>query len=311
MTSQYRSFLTFFICPITLVSTHHLSLFLMIHISRMECQFHELTYMKASLELMDVKEEIDHLIRERHVLDQKIEAKNREQNELTEKCMRHIRVLKRKGMTGDFYCPKKRGVMATPTKTGGSSYAPNYTPSLQMGTPPQAQMGNTSSQGGLWSPINTGQLAQTATGCSPSRFTSFHHTGGLLQHYPPGNKCQQMSPSYHIPTSTPQKPNQSSSGAAVMIVKKKPPRSPYDAGLTDDDLLGYADEVDNYSQAASGRESDNDSGKEGCGSGGKIQGACNTEHSKDVTHDSDKQVKESTLDNGPDSVRRQILQDKQ
>ena len=104
--------------------------------------------MKASLELMDVKEEIDHLIRERHVLDQKIEAKNREQNELTEKCMRHIRVLKREGMTGDFYCPKKRGVMATPTKTGGSSYAPNYTPSFQMGTPPQAQMGNTSSQGG-------------------------------------------------------------------------------------------------------------------------------------------------------------------
>ena len=39
----------------------------------MECQFHELTYMKASLELMDVKEEIDHLIRERHVLDQKID----------------------------------------------------------------------------------------------------------------------------------------------------------------------------------------------------------------------------------------------
>ena len=125
----------------------------MIHISRMECQFHELTYMKASLELMDVKEEIDHLIRERHVLDQKIEAKNREQNELTEKCMRHITVLKRKGMMGDFYCPKKRGVVATPTKTGGSSYAPNYTPSLQMGTPPQAQMGNTSSQGGLWSPL--------------------------------------------------------------------------------------------------------------------------------------------------------------
>ena len=85
----------------------------------------------------------------------------------------------------------------------------------------------------------------------------------------------------------------------------------YDAGLTDDDLLGYADEVDNYSQAASSRESDNDSGKELCESGGKIQGACNTEHSKDVTHDSDKQVKESTLDNCPDSVRRQILQDKQ
>ena len=96
-----------------------------------------------------------------------------------------------------------------------------------------------------------------------------------------------------------------------MIVKKKPPRSPYDAGLTDDDLLDYAGEADNYSQATSGRESDNDSGKEGCGSRGKTQGASNTEHSKNVTHDSDKQVKESTLDNGPESVKRQILQDKQ
>ena len=214
-------------------------------------------------------------------------------------------------MTGDFYCPKKRGVMATPTKTGGSSYAPNYTPSLQMGTPPQAQMGNTSAQGGFWSPINTGQLGQTATGCSPSRFTSFHHTGGLLQHYPPANKCQQMSPRSHIPTSTPQKPNQASLRVPVMIVRKKTPTSPYDAGLTDDNLLDYAGEVDNYSEAASGRASDNDSGNEGCGSEGKTQGACNTEHSKDVTHDSDKQVKESTLDNGPDSVKRQILQDKQ
>ena len=62
----------------------------------MECQFHELAYMKASLELMEVKEEIDHLIRERHVLDQRLEVKNREQNELTEKSMRHIRVLKGK-----------------------------------------------------------------------------------------------------------------------------------------------------------------------------------------------------------------------
>ena len=43
--------------------------------------------------------------------------------------------------------------MATPTKTGGSSYAPNYTPSLQMGTPPQAQMGNTSAQGDFSHPL--------------------------------------------------------------------------------------------------------------------------------------------------------------
>ena len=111
--------------------------------------------------------------------------------ELTEKCMRHIRVLKRKGMTGDFYCPKKRGVMVTPTKTGASSYAPNYIPSPrsydpnyvpppQGVTPPQAQFGNMPPQGSLWSPLRTGQLAPTTPGCSPARFSSFHAMGGLL-----------------------------------------------------------------------------------------------------------------------------------
>ena len=127
----------------------------------MEREYHELSYMKASLELLDVKEEIEHLLKEKNVLDQKLERKSREQNELTEKCMRHIRVLKRKGMTGDFYCPKKRGVMVTPTKTGASSYAPNYIPSPrsydpnyvpppQGVTPPQPQFGNMPSQGKSW-----------------------------------------------------------------------------------------------------------------------------------------------------------------
>ena len=154
----------------------------------MECEYHELSYMKASLELVDVKEEIEHLLKEKYALDQKLERKSREQNELTEKCMRHIRVLKRKGMTSDFYCPKKRGVMVTPTKRGASSYAPNYIPSPrsydpnyvpppQGGTPPQAQFRNMPSQGSLWSPLRTGQLAPTTPGCSPSRFL-----GGLSLH---------------------------------------------------------------------------------------------------------------------------------
>ena len=155
--------------------------------------------MKASLELVDVKEEIEHLLKEKNALDQKLETKSREQNELTEKCMRHIKVLKRKCMTSDFYCPKKRGVMVTPTKTGASSYAPNsqtrassyapnyipsprsydpnYVPPPQDGTPPQAQFGNMPSQGSLWSPLHTGQLAPTTPGCSPSRFSSFHAMG--------------------------------------------------------------------------------------------------------------------------------------
>ena len=82
----------------------------------MEREYHELSYMKASLELVDVKEEIDHLLKEKHALDQKLETKSREQNELTEKCMRHIKVLKRKGMTSDFYCPKKTGCNSNPNK---------------------------------------------------------------------------------------------------------------------------------------------------------------------------------------------------
>ena len=157
----------------------------------MEREYHELSYMKASLELVDVKEEIEHLLKEKNALDQKLERKSREQNELTKKCMRHIRVLKRKGMTGDFYCPKKQGVMVTPTKTGASSYAPNYIPSPrsydpnyipppQGVTPPQAQFGNMPPQGSLWSPLRTGQLAPTTPGCSPARFSSFHAMGGLL-----------------------------------------------------------------------------------------------------------------------------------
>ena len=139
----------------------------------MECEYHELSYMKASLELVEVKEEIEHLMKEKYALDQKLERKSREQNELTEKCMRHIRVLKRKGMTGNFYCPKKRGVMVTPTKTGASSYAPNYIPSPQSGNPTQGQIGNMSSQGSLWSPLHTGQLAQLHQGVVLPGFLCF------------------------------------------------------------------------------------------------------------------------------------------
>ena len=73
----------------------------------MEYQFHKLNYMKSSLELLNVKEEIEGLLHDKHVLEKKIETKIWTQNELTEKCIRHIRVLRKKGMMGDFYCPKK------------------------------------------------------------------------------------------------------------------------------------------------------------------------------------------------------------
>ena len=88
----------------------------------MEYQFHELSYMQSSLNLLQTKDEIEQLLRERHMVDKKLEAKTREQNDLTEKCMRHIRVLRKKGMTGDFYSPKKHGISCTPTKAMSGSF---------------------------------------------------------------------------------------------------------------------------------------------------------------------------------------------
>ena len=108
-----------------------------------EYQFHELSYMQRSLELANMKEEMEGLLIDRHIIDKKLE-KTHEQNDLTEKCVRHLRVLQRKGMTADFYCLKKRGVTATPIKSNGpyatpskphsysSSYAPNFFPSPQV-----------------------------------------------------------------------------------------------------------------------------------------------------------------------------------
>ena len=158
----------------------------------MEYQFHELNYMKSSLELLDVKEEIEGLLRDKHVLEKKIETKIRTQNELTEKCIRHIRVLRKKGMTGDFYCPKKRGVLSTPIKNAsyqinssprvaspsgvlGASYAPNYRPSLS----PRIGHGNY-----LSSPrtaLMTSPQMMLPNNTSSGMFVS----GGLVQNYPP------------------------------------------------------------------------------------------------------------------------------
>ena len=81
---------------------------------RMYFQFHELNYMKSSLELLHVKEEIETLLRTKLVLDKRIETKIRKQNQLTANCIMHMKVLRKNGMTRDFYCPKKRGLLGTP-----------------------------------------------------------------------------------------------------------------------------------------------------------------------------------------------------
>ena len=125
-----------------------------------EYQFHELSYMQSSLELANVKEQIEVLMRDRHIIEKKIEEKTHEQNDLTEKCVRHLRVLRKKGMTADFYCPKKRGITATPTKQYPVGYAPNYIPSPRS----------------LMSALAHASYGKTSTPVFPR--------GGLIQSYP-------------------------------------------------------------------------------------------------------------------------------
>ena len=135
--------------------------------------------------------------------------------------------------------------MVTPTKTGTSSYAPNYipfprsydpnyVPPPQGGTPPQAQFGNVSSQGSIWSPLRTGQLAPTTPGCSPSRFSSFHAMGRLINS--------------QLPTSTPQKSAlpQDNKAKKSLIIRKK---TPYNDGLTDKEMIVFLKEIDDDKNA--------------------------------------------------------------
>ena len=69
----------------------------------MEYQYHELSYMKASFEHTQVKEDIENLLHEWHIIDKKLESKTREQNELYDKCMRHMRVLRKISPTKSSY----------------------------------------------------------------------------------------------------------------------------------------------------------------------------------------------------------------
>ena len=148
----------------------------------MEYQYHELSYMKASFEHSQVKEDIENLLRERHIIDKKLESKTREWNELYDKCMRHMRVLRKKGITGDFYCPKKRGITATPTKVSDGCYAPNYIPSYRNYTPRKAQVVTNPAQGSFWSPVQTGHLTES----------TILPADGLVLNYPPGMPSGQV-----------------------------------------------------------------------------------------------------------------------
>ena len=185
----------------------------------MEFQYHELSYMKASFEHTQVKEDIENLLRERHIIDQKLESKTREQNELYEKCIRHMRVLRKKGMTGDFYCPKKRGITATPTKVFDGRYAPNYIPLYRHYTPHKVQAVTSPAQGSFWSPTQPGQFTQS----------NILPSGGLLQNYPPGTPSSQVDQT------------------AGQLTIAQPLKVPYAFGtlksdLTDEEMMEYVNQ---------------------------------------------------------------------
>ena len=211
----------------------------------MEYQYHELSYMKASFEHTQVKEDIENLLHERHIIDQKLESKTREQNELYDKCMRHMRVLHKKGMTGDFYCPKKRGITATPTKVYDGHYVPNYIPSYHHYTPPKAQAVTNPAQGSFWSPVQTGHLTES----------TILPAGGLLQNYPLGMPSGQFDRSIRQLTIT------------------QPPKVPCSFGtlksdLTDEEMIEYANKnieheskdntgsIDNNQKSSSSKQND-------------------------------------------------------
>ena len=168
------------------------------------------------------------------------------------------------------------------------SYAPNYVPSPQGGIPPQTQIGNMPSQASLWSPLHTGQLAPNTPGCSPSRFSAFLATGGLLNS--------------HLPTSTPQKSAlpQDNKDKKSLIIKKK---GAYNDGSSDKEMMDYLKEideqVDNDSQSASGYASHADTGNKGGGSGGKKHDpTCDTVHSKHITDALAKQYDKNAMKQG-------------
>ena len=210
----------------------------------MEYQFHELSYMQSSLDLLQTKDEIEQLLREQHMVDKKLEAKTREQNDLTEKCMSHIRVLRKKGMTGDFYSPKKHGISATPTKAMSGSYTPNYVPSNYIANHPTEHVASALVQGGPWSPVRYAQYTPPKLG---STSTIIPPRGGLLGNYP-----ATKGPSNHTPYATGQGYTTQSNISAVavsqfpspvqgkqsLIVKKCKIDNP-DREMTDDELLEY------------------------------------------------------------------------
>ena len=70
----------------------------------------ELSYMETSLQLLQIKVEIEGLHKEKAVIEKLIQKKLREQSELIQKNLRFIKIVNKTSGGSDHYSPKKCGV---------------------------------------------------------------------------------------------------------------------------------------------------------------------------------------------------------
>ena len=93
----------------------------------------ELSYMETSLQLLQIKDEIEGLHKQKEVIENLIKKKLREQSELMQKNLRFIKIVKKASGGSEHYSPKKRGISPpTPKK---SDYASNHVPPATNTTP--------------------------------------------------------------------------------------------------------------------------------------------------------------------------------
>ena len=71
--------------------------------------FYELSYMESSVQLLNLRDEIKGLQKDKCDLEQKIQLKQKEEVELSAKNLRWLKIVNQK-MGADKYSPKKKGI---------------------------------------------------------------------------------------------------------------------------------------------------------------------------------------------------------
>ena len=91
--------------------------------------YYELSYMESSVQLLNLHDEIRGLQKEKQEIDQKLQAKLKEELELSAKNLCMLKIVNKK-MGADKYSPKKHGVGPLTPKSL-QQYHLQYLPQLQ------------------------------------------------------------------------------------------------------------------------------------------------------------------------------------